>query len=95
MGRWFAIGDAFAAMTTDRPYRAGPPPVEALRRLREGRGTQFAPEAVLPPTAILPSGVENIVTPASLAIENAGVTPFPTRVDAAFAATPLPAVRSR
>ncbi len=38
--------DAFNAMTTTRPYRDALPLEEALRRLLENRGTQFAPEVV-------------------------------------------------
>jgi HD-GYP domain-containing protein (c-di-GMP phosphodiesterase class II) len=38
--------DAFNAMTTDRPYRAALELDEALRRLRQHRGTQFDPEIV-------------------------------------------------
>ncbi|HEV2009805.1 MAG TPA: HD domain-containing phosphohydrolase [Candidatus Limnocylindria bacterium] len=39
--RIVAVADAWDAMVTDRPYRAGLPHVEALRRLREGAGTQW------------------------------------------------------
>ena len=44
--RVFAAVDAFDAITTDRPYRAAASLDEALHRLREHRGTQFAPDAV-------------------------------------------------
>jgi len=44
--RVFAAVDAFDAITTDRPYRAAVGPEEALHRLREASGTQFAPDAV-------------------------------------------------
>ncbi len=44
--RVFAVVDAFDAMTTDRPYRAAAGFDEALARVREGSGTQFAPDAV-------------------------------------------------
>jgi HD-GYP domain-containing protein (c-di-GMP phosphodiesterase class II) len=40
------VVDAFHAMTTDRPYRAGLPREEAVRRLREGAGSQFDPQVV-------------------------------------------------
>ncbi|HUG56297.1 MAG TPA: hypothetical protein VMJ92_04390, partial [Candidatus Limnocylindrales bacterium] len=36
-----AIGDAWDAMVSDRPYRAGLHPEEALRRLRAGAGAQW------------------------------------------------------
>jgi hypothetical protein len=39
--RIVGICDAFDAMTSARPYRAALPRVEALRRLREGLGSQF------------------------------------------------------
>jgi ribonuclease P protein subunit RPR2 len=44
--RVFAAVDAFDAITTDRPYRAGASLDEALARLRAASGTQFAPGAV-------------------------------------------------
>jgi HD-GYP domain-containing protein (c-di-GMP phosphodiesterase class II) len=44
--RVFAAVDAFDAITTDRPYRAAVGVDEALARLREAAGTQFAPDAV-------------------------------------------------
>ena len=44
--RAFAVVDAFDAITTDRPYRRAASVEEALARLREAAGTQFAPEAV-------------------------------------------------
>jgi HD-GYP domain-containing protein (c-di-GMP phosphodiesterase class II) len=46
VGCLLAAADAFDAMTADRPYRRGLPIEEALRRLREGRETQFDPLAV-------------------------------------------------
>lgn len=39
-----AIADAWDAMTSDRPYRFGLPQEEALRRLREGAGSQWDPQ---------------------------------------------------
>ena len=38
--------DAFSAMTTDRPYRAGRPPEEAVAELHRCAGTQFDPRVV-------------------------------------------------
>jgi diguanylate cyclase (GGDEF)-like protein len=46
VGRLMAVADAYSAMTTDRPYRKGMPVEEAVRRLREGMGTQFDPAMV-------------------------------------------------
>jgi putative two-component system response regulator len=42
--RIITIVDAYDAMMTDRPYRAALGEVEALRRLRIARGSQFDPE---------------------------------------------------
>lgn len=39
--RLVAVADAWDAMVTDRPYRKGLPTDEAIRRLREGAGTQW------------------------------------------------------
>ncbi len=46
LARIMAVADAYSAMTTDRPYRKGMPPEEALRVLEEGSGTQWDPECV-------------------------------------------------
>ncbi|MCL6592373.1 MAG: HD domain-containing protein [Alicyclobacillus sp.] len=42
-GRILAVADAFDAMTSDRPYRRGLPPEEAIRILMEGSGSQWDP----------------------------------------------------
>ena len=39
--RIVAVADAWDAMVTDRPYRQGLPAEEAVRRLRDGAGTQW------------------------------------------------------
>jgi HD-GYP domain-containing protein (c-di-GMP phosphodiesterase class II) len=44
--RIILVCDAFHAMTTDRPYRKRLSVAEALRRLRQGAGTQFDPRVV-------------------------------------------------
>ena len=44
--RIIAVADAFDAMTSDRPYRKALPLHEAVRRLREGCGTQFDADVV-------------------------------------------------
>jgi diguanylate cyclase (GGDEF)-like protein len=46
LGRLMAVADAYSAMTTDRPYRKGMPPLDAIEQLREGCGTQFDPHMV-------------------------------------------------
>jgi putative nucleotidyltransferase with HDIG domain len=44
--RILAVADAFDAMTTDRPYRKGMPPWEALKEIVNKAGKQFDPEVV-------------------------------------------------
>jgi putative nucleotidyltransferase with HDIG domain len=44
--RIVAVADAFDAMTTDRPYRKGMPPWEALEEVVKNAGKQFDPEVV-------------------------------------------------
>ncbi|MGA2315524.1 MAG: HD domain-containing phosphohydrolase [Thermodesulfobacteriota bacterium] len=44
--RIVAVADAFDAMTTDRPYRRGMPPWEALEEVQKNAGKQFDPEVV-------------------------------------------------
>jgi HD-GYP domain-containing protein (c-di-GMP phosphodiesterase class II) len=44
--RIIAVADAYDAMTTDRPYRKALSKEEAIRRLKEGSGTQFDPKVV-------------------------------------------------
>lgn len=43
-GRILAVADAFSAMTTDRPYRAGMDWKTALQNIQAGIGTQFDPD---------------------------------------------------
>lgn len=72
--RIVAIADAFDAMISDRPYRAGLSWEEALKRLEEGAGTQWDPALVpvfvqdiremaaagnLPVSSLFLGGVEN------------------------------------
>ncbi len=85
--RIISVADAFDAMTSDRPYRKALPIEEAIRRLREGAGTQFDPQIVeallrsliapevAPP---MPRGPQNPIDPS-------GHTPNPS---ADTAATP-------
>lgn len=44
--RIIAVADSYDAMVSDRPYRHGRDPTEALGELRRCAGTQFAPEVV-------------------------------------------------
>lgn len=45
-GRLLAVADTFDAMTSDRPYRKGLKPEDALKEILRNRGTQFDPEVV-------------------------------------------------
>jgi putative nucleotidyltransferase with HDIG domain len=42
--RMISVADTYSAMTTDRPYRDGMPTEQAMRILRECRGTQLDPD---------------------------------------------------
>jgi HD-GYP domain-containing protein (c-di-GMP phosphodiesterase class II) len=44
--RVVAVADAFDAMTTDRPYRKGMPPWEAIEEIVAKTGKQFDPQVV-------------------------------------------------
>jgi HD-GYP domain-containing protein (c-di-GMP phosphodiesterase class II) len=46
ISRIVSVIDAFDAMVSNRPYRAGLPVEEAIRRLVVGRGRQFDPEVL-------------------------------------------------
>jgi diguanylate cyclase (GGDEF)-like protein/putative nucleotidyltransferase with HDIG domain len=47
VARILAVGDAFSAMTTTRPYRKAMPVKEALRRLEDAAGTQLEERLVV------------------------------------------------
>lgn len=44
--RILSVADAYDAMLTDRPYRKGMPPWEAVEEIRQGVGKQFDPDVV-------------------------------------------------
>jgi diguanylate cyclase (GGDEF)-like protein/PAS domain S-box-containing protein len=46
LSRILAVADAYAALTTDRPYRASRRPVDALEILQAGAGRQWDPACV-------------------------------------------------
>ena len=58
--RVVAVADAFDAMTTDRPYRKGMPPWEALEEIVKNTGKQFDPEVVEAFKLIISEKVENV-----------------------------------
>ena len=41
-----AVADAYDAIITDRPYRAGKPPWKAIEEIEKESGRQFHPEVV-------------------------------------------------
>jgi HD-GYP domain-containing protein (c-di-GMP phosphodiesterase class II) len=47
IARILAVGDAFSAMTTTRPYRKALDVAEALRRLEDAAGTQLDERLVI------------------------------------------------
>ena len=65
--RIVAIADAWDAMVSDRPYRVGLDPEEAVRRLRANAGKQWDAEMVQIFLALLDDGIAQRVTGASLA----------------------------
>jgi putative nucleotidyltransferase with HDIG domain len=44
--RIIAVADAYDAITTDRPYRTGKPPWQAIEEIEKSSGTQFDPKIV-------------------------------------------------
>src|SRR5438874_6416209 len=62
-----AIADAWDAMVSDRPYRAGLPREEALRRMRANAGKQWDPHLVQLFLALLDRGLMEKVAGSQLA----------------------------
>ena len=62
-----AISDAWDAMVSDRPYRAGLGKDEALHRLRQGAGTQWDAGLVRMFLELLDGGLDDRVTRSQLA----------------------------
>lgn len=66
--RIVAIADAWDAMVSDRPYRAGLDPEEAMRQLRFGAGKQWDSEPLHLFLALLDGGLARRITDAQLAV---------------------------
>jgi HD-GYP domain-containing protein (c-di-GMP phosphodiesterase class II) len=58
--RIIAVADSFDAMTTDRPYRKGKPPWEALDEIVSNAGKQFDPEVVAAFKQVVGSHLEKV-----------------------------------
>jgi HD-GYP domain-containing protein (c-di-GMP phosphodiesterase class II) len=56
------VCDAYNAMTTDRPYRAGMSPQAAIKELIDNSGTQFDPMAVAGLVSVIEQGAPAITT---------------------------------
>jgi HD-GYP domain-containing protein (c-di-GMP phosphodiesterase class II) len=54
------VADAFDAMTTDRPYRKGMPPWEALEEILKNAGKQFDPKVVEPFKRVVQDKMEKV-----------------------------------
>lgn len=61
------VADSFDAMTSTRTYRPALTSKEAVRRIREGSGTQFAPHVVVAFERALAVGDLHIAETATLA----------------------------
>lgn len=58
--RILAVADAFDAMTSDRPYRAGMPPWKAMEELSSNAGRQFDPQVVEAFQSVVFSKIETL-----------------------------------
>ncbi|HVP04265.1 MAG TPA: HD domain-containing phosphohydrolase, partial [Dehalococcoidia bacterium] len=59
LARIVSVADAYDAMTSTRPYRAALPNEEAVRRLRDGAGTQWDPDITAAFVKLVESGKLN------------------------------------
>ncbi|HVP05439.1 MAG TPA: HD domain-containing phosphohydrolase [Dehalococcoidia bacterium] len=59
LARIVSVADAYDAMTSTRPYRAALPNEEAVRRLRDGAGTQWDPDITAAFVGLVESGKLN------------------------------------
>lgn len=53
-----AVADTYDAIVTDRPYRAGKPPFQAVVEIEKGSGTQFHPAVVAAFKRVIASRIE-------------------------------------
>jgi putative nucleotidyltransferase with HDIG domain len=58
--RVVAVADAFDAMTTDRPYRKGMLPWEAMNEITKNAGKQFDPDVVEAFKRVISEKIENV-----------------------------------
>jgi len=58
--RIIAVADAFDAMTSDRPYRAGMPPWQAFQEIERFAGSQFDPDVVKAFKEVIAPKIEDI-----------------------------------
>jgi HD-GYP domain-containing protein (c-di-GMP phosphodiesterase class II) len=56
------VCDAYNAMTTDRPYRAGMSPSAAVKELIDNAGTQFDPKVVAGLVSVIEQGAPALTT---------------------------------
>ncbi len=68
------VADAFDAMTTERPYRAGLTMEQAVAQLEEKAGTQFASEVVEVMVAALKDGTMRVIRNGAVPRPNANIT---------------------
>jgi len=75
-GRLVAVADAFDAMTSNRPYRRGLPPDEAIAEIEKGSGTQFDPAIAAAMVRCYQAGRISRVVQESLKEEKSIACPF-------------------
>lgn len=61
--RVIAVADSYDAMTSDRPYRSGMSPAQAVKRLLQGKGSQWDPAIVDAFVRVLPQILQEMEQP--------------------------------